>query len=167
MRFPRCSKYMICQDLARRLERLEAYLASPVRSGQVLSYPEAWTAPPSVSWIYGAIRAWDGGQTADKELNDAKGKDKTTYTAALGAFGERRKEYHRAVEALRGHRAEHGCQGPLPAFETRRHREERSRLEMRAIAPAPLQVFVAPSARLSRKIHQRSAAPFPSSRCHC
>jgi hypothetical protein len=28
--------------------------------------------------------AWDVCQTADKELNDAKGKDKTAYTAALG-----------------------------------------------------------------------------------
>ncbi len=53
--------------------------------------------------------AWDGCETADKELNYAKGKDKTAYTAALGAFGERRKEYHRAVEALREHRAKHGC----------------------------------------------------------
>ena len=53
--------------------------------------------------------AWDGCQMGDKELNDAKGKDKTAYTAALEAFGERRKEYHRAVEALREHRAKHGC----------------------------------------------------------
>ena len=53
--------------------------------------------------------AWDGCETADKELNYAKGKDKTAYTTALGAFGERRKEYHQAVETLREHRAKHGC----------------------------------------------------------
>jgi len=53
--------------------------------------------------------AWDGCQAADRELNDAKGKDKTAYTAALGAFGQRRKEYHQAVETLREHRAKHGC----------------------------------------------------------
>jgi len=38
-----------------------------------------------------------------------EGKDKTAYTAALGAFGQRRKEYHQAVETLREHRAKHGC----------------------------------------------------------